>query len=173
MTYKLPDIAEDDFEEICLQLEIGKSLKDICEKRKIGYSTVTANIARRGDFQERYARAREIQADYLADEALAVYDGDPKLKHDQFGNASIDPAWVQMQKNKAEQMKWHAGKMKPKVYGDSTTVKGDKDNPLFSFADALSGVHAALQKHRGSAPMIEDKHTTIEGEGVLDSETPL
>lgn len=173
MTYKLPDIEEDDFEEICLQLELGKPLNKICEERKIGYSTVTANIARRADFQDRYARARETQADYLADAALAVYDGDPKLKYDQFGNASIDPAWVQMQKNKAEQMKWHAGKMRPKVYGDSTTVKGDKENPLFSFADALSGAQAALQQHRQSKVMIEDKHITIEGDNVLDSDTPI
>lgn len=170
MAYQLPDIDDSTFEAICIDLEQGNSLKKICENRHIGYSTVTANIARRGDFQDRYARARQIQADFMADAALSVYDGDPRLKFDQFGNPSIDPAWVQMQKNKAEQMKWHAAKMKPKVYGDSTTVKGDKDAPLLNFADALDGARAALQKHRDTK-LIEDRGVTIEG--VVDTESPL
>lgn len=173
MANSVVEITDDLFETICLELECGKSLKKICELRNITYGRITALIARNEEKRARYVRAREVQADFMADAALAVYDGEPKLKHDQFGNASIDPAWVQMQKNIAEQMKWHAAKMKPKVYGDSTTVKGDKDNPLFNFANALDGARAALAKHRDQA-LIEDKNITIEGESsVVDSDSPL
>lgn len=173
MPRRYQDIDPDTFEAVCVEIEHGKSLVSICKSMKLDYSSFTHAVGNSDELHQRYARAREAQADFLAEEAKDMLDESPRLKADQFGNMSIDPAWVQLQSKRADQRRWHAGKLKPKVYGDSTTVKGDKDNPLFSFADALSGVHAALQKHRGNAPMIEDKHTTIEGEGVLDSETPL
>lgn len=172
MVRTFQDIDPQLFEEICLELEIGKSLASICKIRHISYSTVTGNISRHQEYAERYARAREIQADYLADETRAVLEESPVLKSDQFGNMSIDPAWVQLQKNKVDLLKWQASKLKPKVYGDSTTVKGDKDNPLFNFADALQGAAKALEKHR-HIKAIEDHGITIDGDSVVNSDTPL
>lgn len=172
MTRTYQDISPDLFEEICLAIEIGHSLVSICKDMGIDRSSVTKAIRESEELHLRYAHAREAQADFLAEEAKDILDEPPKMKADQFGNQSIDPAWVQLQAKKADQRRWHAGKLKPKVYGDSTTVKGDKDNPLFSLADALVGAREALQQHRDTK-LLNDTNITIEGEAVLSDESPL
>ena len=61
------------------------------------------SYCRRPEFSEQYARAREVQADVLADEVIEIADTEP------------DP-------NRARVMidarKWLAGKLRPKKYGD-------------------------------------------------------
>jgi hypothetical protein len=55
------------------------------------------------EFQEGYVRAREIQADILADEIIEIADTEP------------DP---QKDRNLIDARKWLAGKLRPKRYGD-------------------------------------------------------
>ncbi len=73
-------------------------------------ATVFRWLAGRPDFRERYAHAREAQADALADDILAIADddGDPKDKR-----VRIDAR------------KWLAGKLKPAVYGDRLELGGE------------------------------------------------
>lgn len=52
----------------------------------------------------------------------------------------IDPAWVQLQKNRADDCRWIALRMQPKLYGDRTTIAGDADNPIaFVNQSAIAG----------------------------------
>ena len=59
------------------------------------------------DLRKQYARAREIQADYIAAECVEIADTDS------------DP---QRARVRVDARKWYASKLKPKVYGDKLDI---------------------------------------------------
>ena len=82
------------------------------------------------DFVDQYARARDEQADTLADEITAISDELPTQIVDDKGKVRYDSAYVQWQKNRIDARKWVAMKLKPKKYGDKQIHAGDAENPL-------------------------------------------
>ena len=74
------------------------------------------------DFTEQYARAREAQADKLAEEILAIADdGRSDTYLDAEGNEKTDNEAIQRSKLRVEARKWLASKMAPKKYGEKVT----------------------------------------------------
>jgi len=67
-----------------------------------------------------YARAKEQQAEYMADEMMDIADEMP-LTNPMTG--AIDSAAVQHQRLRTETRKWLMGKLKPKKYGDKIDVE--------------------------------------------------
>ncbi len=96
----------------------GKSLVKLCKELIIDYSTVCDWLHRHPSFAERYTRARELQADYLAEEIIEISD-DEKISSDS-------------RRIRVDTRKWYAGKVRPKKYGDKQTLEhtGDKDKPV-------------------------------------------
>jgi len=121
-----PEIAA----TICTRISQGQPLRAIAATEKIDISTVYDWLGRHPSFAEQYARAREEQADTLADEIAALADEEPRMVVDDKGVARIDSAWVQWQKNRVEARKWVAAKLKPKKWGERIQVAGDADNPI-------------------------------------------
>jgi hypothetical protein len=93
-------------------------------------SSVYLWLLQKPDFSEQYTRAREEQADTLADEILAIADEAPSEVVDEKGVSRTDSGWVSWQRNRVDARKWVASKLKPKKYGEALKVGGDKDNPL-------------------------------------------
>jgi hypothetical protein len=93
-------------------------------------SSVYLWLLQKPDFSEQYTRAREEQADTLADEILAIADETPDSVTDEKGISRTDSGWVTWQRNRVDARKWVASKLKPKKYGEALKVGGDKDNPL-------------------------------------------
>jgi hypothetical protein len=87
-------------------------------------------LLKKPDFADNYTRAREEQADTLADEILAIADEAPSEVVDEKGVSRTDSGWVSWQRNRVDARKWVASKLKPKKYGEALKVGGDKDNPL-------------------------------------------
>ena len=84
--------------------------------------------SRHKEFADIYARAREDQADTLADEIHAIADELPQQIVDEKGKTSrYDSAYVQWQKNRVDARKWVAAKLKPKKYSDRVTHQGDNE----------------------------------------------
>ena len=103
---------------ICMEIMAGKSLRTICAMEGMpAASTVYAWLGQYPEFSDMYTRAREVQADVLADEILEIADSD------------LDP-------NRARVMidarKWLAGKLRPKKYGDRVELdhKVDGNQPM-------------------------------------------
>ena len=116
---------------ICDRISRGESLKAICNTQGIPDQVVVYGwLGRQPEFAQMYARAREEQADTLADEIAALADEEPRMVVDDKGVARIDSAWVQWQKNRVEARKWVAAKLKPKKWGERIQVAGDADSPL-------------------------------------------
>lgn len=105
-------------DHICSEIAHGKSLVSICKEKEIGYTTVSDWLLdpNKKEFAENYARARESQADYLAEEIIDISD-DSSLPSDD-------------RRIKIDTRKWYAGKVRPKKYSDRQVIAGDPDAPV-------------------------------------------
>lgn len=113
---------------ICGQIVMGRSLTAICKEEKMPSAVSVHDWFNKGDlepdkypeykcFLNSYLRAKETQADTLADEVLEIADACSA------NNDSVNKAKMQI-----DARKWACGKMKPKKYGkDASTANGLAD----------------------------------------------
>lgn len=105
---------------LCRRLTEGESLFSICKDDAMpSLDTVYQWLMKHKEFAESYARARENQADTLADEINYIADNEP------------DPDRARV---RIDARKWTASKLKPKKYGnviDITTNGKDLPKPIF------------------------------------------
>lgn len=94
---------------ICERLAMGESLRQLCRDADMpDFSTVKRWLGKNDEFRAQYARAREDQADYMADEAI-----DAAREADKDNAAAV--------RVHLDAIKWLAGKLSPKKYGDKQT----------------------------------------------------
>jgi hypothetical protein len=111
-------------DDICERLANGESLRRICLTPNYPrQATVFRWLASNDVFREQYVRAREAQADVLADEIIDIADG----KRADYEGGEKDVARDRLS---VDARKWIAAKLKPKVYGDKALLGNDPDNPL-------------------------------------------
>jgi hypothetical protein len=116
---------------ICIRIAEGESLRQILKDDGMpAQSTVYEWLLRHERFAEQYARARDEQAETLADEIIQIADEQPEIvvvtdkKTGAVIEHKLDGAFLQWQKNRIEARKWTAMKLKPKKYGDRLGVEG-------------------------------------------------
>jgi hypothetical protein len=143
--------TEDIADVICDRIAEGESLKAICADEDMpSRMTVYRWLQAFPDFCDRYTRAREDQADTLADEIIAIADEQPEViavldKHGALIEHKLDSAFLAWQKNRIDARKWTAMKLKPKKYGDKVQVGGDPENPLEVKNEAMDILAAAVK----------------------------
>jgi hypothetical protein len=122
---------------ICLRIAEGESLREIVRTPGMpDRSTVYDWLLRHPDFADQYTRAREEQADTLADEIIAIADEQPEIipvidkRTGELIEHKLDGAFLQWQKNRIDARKWTAMKLKPKKYGERVALAGDAESPL-------------------------------------------
>jgi hypothetical protein len=116
---------------ICIRIAEGESLREIVKTAGMPDRTVIYDwLLRHPEFANQYARAREEQADTLADEIIAIADEQPEIiavtdkKTGALIEHKLDGAFLQWQKNRIEARKWTAMKLKPRKYGDRVALEG-------------------------------------------------
>jgi hypothetical protein len=128
-----PDLMTDSFiEDLCDWIASGNSLRAYCRKNpQYKHSTILLWASQYEDFADQYTRANICRAESKFDKIDDVVD-DMRSK-------VIDP---QMARVEIDAIKWQAGKMNPKKYGDSIdlTSGGDK---LKSFTFNVRELNAA------------------------------
>ena len=122
---------------ICLRIAEGESLREIVRSEGMPErATVYDWLLKRPDFADQYTRAREEQADTLADEIIAIADEQPEIipvidkRTGELIEHKLDNAFLQWQKNRIDARKWTAMKLKPKKYGERVALAGDADSPI-------------------------------------------
>lgn len=123
--------------DICKHVAEATPLRDIAAKPGMpATSTMMLWLdGRHPEFSEQYARAREAQADKLAEEILSIADdglNDTYLDAD--GNKRTDTDVIARSKLRVDARKWLASKMAPKKYGDKieATHTGPNGGPIQS-----------------------------------------
>ncbi len=127
-----PTIRTNELEDdILSRIACGESLRGICAENGMpNISTVIRWLAADEDFARKYTRAREMQAEILADEMLDIADNDKSDRidiKDKDGNiirTEQNNVAVARSKLKLEQRRWWAEKLRPKVYGNKVAVGG-------------------------------------------------
>jgi hypothetical protein len=96
------------------------SLKTICAELEIGVRTVLDWLHSKQEFSHMYAKAKELQADFLAEEIIEIADDSSQdLKgYDDFGNPLENKEFVNRSRLRVDARKWVASKLKPRKYGD-------------------------------------------------------
>lgn len=148
-------------DEICLRLALGESLIAICRDDDMpDRATVFRWLQdeRSGDFRDRYAHAREQQADSFFDETKEIADDgtndwmEQRDKDENLIGWRVNGEAVQRSKLRMEQRKWAAAKLKPKKYGEKIDVTTD-GQPVNSDTSDLAARTASLialaQKRKG------------------------
>ena len=121
---------------ICARLAGGESLRKICADEGMpGMSSVFRWLAdeKNAAFREQYARAREAQAETLAEEILEIADdGRQDTYVDENGNTRTDQEVIGRSRLRVDARKWLAAKMAPKKYGDKvqTELTGKDGGPI-------------------------------------------
>ncbi len=98
-------------DRICFAISSGETIRTICKELEISSKTVYSWIVSSEDFGKQYARAKEHQAEVLADEILSIAD---EVEFDsESGNAAVQAARLRV-----DSRKWLLSKLLPKKYGD-------------------------------------------------------
>jgi hypothetical protein len=123
-------------------------------------ATVYVWLTKYPTFQEMYTRAREDQADTLADEIQAIADETPETrpvlnKQGEPIGIELNSAYIQWQRNRVDARKWIAAKLKPRKYGDRLTHAGDAENPVAVQADI--SIFDAMLKNLETKRQLGDK----------------
>lgn len=110
-----PTIYSDELvADICVRVACDESLVKIClEDDKPSLTTVYRWLQEKPEFRANYARARNDQAETVADKAKDVRD---KLERGEIDHQTAN-AMLNF-------IKWETGKRNPKVYGDKTQIVG-------------------------------------------------
>lgn len=123
---------------ICQLIASGQPLTKICALENMPSMSTTMNwlwqeSPYREDFLEQYVRAREMQAEILADQIISIADDESEdiifvEGNDASGVTAIPKAnreFIQRSNLRVEARKWVAAKLLPKKYGDRKEVKVD------------------------------------------------
>lgn len=144
------DYTEEIALHICAELAMGRSLVSICKDDDMpDISTVYRWRLAHPTFRDMYTRAREDQADTLADEIVGIADesiNDTYLDSD--GNERTNHEVVARSKLRVDARKWVAAKLKPRSYGDKLdlTHSGELNVKTLSDDDLNKRIAEAASK---------------------------
>lgn len=125
-------------DKICEHLAEGYSLRSFCAREDApNKSTVMRWLREHKEFRDQYARAREDQAEILADENLDIADdgsNDYVTRENKDGSTyeAIDHDHIARSRLRIDARKWFASKVAPKKYGERsiTEITGKDGGPI-------------------------------------------
>lgn len=124
----------------------SKSLRSICESPDLpSVKTVLKWLRDKDEFSVQYARAKEEQADMLAEEILELSDKERKtieVTTSEKGTFETEKDNVQRTRLQIDTRKWLASKLKPKKYGDVKEAEKPNTDSV-SFKDFIDKVNKA------------------------------
>ena len=124
--------------EICTRMAHGESLRTICDDEHMpNRMTVVYWLAdgKHAEFASQYARAREAQADFYADEIVQISNTPVlgvKTTHKATGTETTEGDMIEHRRLQIDARKWYASKLAPKKYGDKVdhTLQGPNGGPI-------------------------------------------
>lgn len=123
------DYSHEVADQICERIADGESLKGICEDAEMpSKSTVFKWLSIHAEFADKYARARETQADAIFDEILDIADDGRNDWMERKDAEDENLGWrengeaLRRSQLRIDARKWMAGKLRPKKYGEKLEI---------------------------------------------------
>lgn len=140
------DYTQEIASEICDRIADGESLRAICRDEKMpSKASVFLWLTKHKEFSDQYARAREEQAESLADEIVQIADdGLNDTYVDENGNKRTDQDVIARSRLRVEARKWVASKLKPKKYGDFQRTESNVEMRVKNATDLTDDQLAAI-----------------------------
>ena len=119
------------FDMLLEHISLGETLRQWARDKKMGYVTVYLYINECETRIKRFARAREMGHDFIAEEILAIADdgaNDWMDKYDKYGELAgyqLNGEHVQRSKLRIDARLKLLAKWNPKKYGDKLDLKAD------------------------------------------------
>lgn len=117
--------------QICERISSSsEGLRKICKDLNISVKSVFNWLNTHPEFLQRYAQARENQADLMADEIIEIADDSTNDTKTIVGRGGVEievenTEWTNRSKLRVDARKWIASKLKPKRYGEKVDVTSD------------------------------------------------
>lgn len=145
------DYTQELADTICERISTGESLRSICKAADMpNIATVFRWLANNKSFSDQYARAREEQAEALADEIVQIADdGLNDTYVDENGNQRTDQDVIARSRLRVEARKWVASKLKPKKYGDFQRTESSVEMRVTNASDLTDDELAAIATASG------------------------
>lgn len=128
------DYSQELADLICERISDGESLRTICMADDMpNKATVFRWLAANKMFSDQYTRAREVQAETMAEDILQIADdGANDTYVDDEGNRRTDYDVIARSKLRVDARKWLASKLAPKKYSDKIDLNhgGQAGNPV-------------------------------------------
>lgn len=129
---------------ICERIANGESLKAICEEEGMpSKSTVFKWLSENQSLSDKYARAREAQADALFDDILSIADDGRNDWMERKDAEDENMGWrengeaLRRSQLRIDARKWMAGKLRPKKYGEKLDIEQKTTHEVGDSVSAL------------------------------------
>ena len=143
---------------ICERIANGESLRHICEAEDMpSRSAVLRWLAVNEQFRDQYARAREAQADFWADEILDIADDGQNDWMEIRNREGEAVGWrengeaINRSKLRVDARKWLMSKLAPKKYSDRLISEH-----TLGVTDALADLIKEVDERRAAAARMAD-----------------
>lgn len=152
------DYTQEKADAICEHIASGKSLLSWCNTEgNASYPAVMRWIEANESFRNNYARAREVQADYLAAEIVQIADTPQigvKTKTNEKGEVeTTEGDMIEHRRLQVDARKWYAAKVAPKKYGEKLAVGGADDLPPLQSTVKVNGLTTEQLRALASIPV--------------------
>lgn len=137
--------------EICdIIATTDRGLVSICKELNISPTAVYDWIDKHPEFANKYARARELQADFLADQIIEISDDTSNDSIYTDKGEIPNTEWISRSRLRVDARKWKASKLAPKKFGDKVdvTTGGDKITntpPIIKVYNTGQGINDDLE----------------------------
>lgn len=146
-------------DEICAKIAEGESIHQISlAKGMPDEATIYRWLIKYEEFCDKYARAKEFQADRFNEEIVDIADDGrndwEERENERTGKTfvALNAEAIARSRLRIETRKWLMSKHKPKKYGERLALSGDKEDPLYVKTEAdikLSPQDAYLEMLNG------------------------
>ena len=139
---------------ICERIAEGESLRSICRDEDTPALRTVMKWLSDGNhepFVQQYVRAREAQADRMAEDILAIADeGINDKSKDDNGREIVNHDVIARSRLRVDARKWLASKMAPKKYGERLELAGEVNTNTLT-DDQIDAKLSALMAKQKSA----------------------
>jgi hypothetical protein len=152
MTGRPSSFTQEYADSICEHIAGGRSLVSWCKEEgsRPSYTSVMRWLEVNEGFRESYTRARQDQADYLAEEIVQIADdGANDSYKDDEGRVKVDQDVIARSRLRVDARKWYASKLAPKKYGDKIQTEHSGEMTVRSATDLKDDELAAIATGSG------------------------